>query len=184
MKQNIKKLSLQYEYLSLEKEEIFDACTSVEKEIRKYLLEHYKDIAIDFYNQEETKECHPEADEKNKIIKPKKKEIKKLYRKIASKIHPDKTKDENEIKLFSDAIVAYENNDLGKLLEISNSIKIEIPNLSNDCIYILEENIASLIKEIDSKKITSAWAWYNAENEEKKLLILKHIANSIAGGNK
>ena len=45
-----KKLTLQYAYLKLEKEETDEICSSVEPEIRSYMEEHYPEHYKDFYN--------------------------------------------------------------------------------------------------------------------------------------
>ena len=182
MKQNIKKLTLQYGYLSLEKNDVSDACTSVEKEMSDYMKKYFSEDAKSFYSEPEeidqTKESKKNIDNTgSKNTKPK--DIKKLYRKLASKIHPDKTDNEDEKKLFAEAAEAYESNDVGKLLEISGLVSLEIPELSDECVDILNGNILYLSKEIEDMKTTSAWSWYKAKNHEEKMSIIENVVNVI-----
>ena len=177
MKTKTKKLSLQYGYLSLEKKEVFEACFSVEKEMRKYMKEHYPDETEEFFNN--AKKNVVEEEEPKKDNKPKHKDVKKIYRKLASKIHPDLTDNEEEKLLFAEAAEAYRESDLGKLLEIASVVRIDIPNLSDECLFILQDNIQELIKKIDNKKTTSSWAWYGAKNHEDKMIILEKIIQTI-----
>lgn len=188
MKQNIKKLTLQYGYLSLEEKDVSEACASVEKEISEYMEEHFSEDAKFFYDQPSEKN-HPIQNEENKTCdqdasnakdkRPKQKDIKKLYRRLASKIHPDKTNNSKEKSLFAEAAEAYENNDIGKLLEISGLVNLEIPELSEECVSVLNGNILYLSKKIENMKTTSAWAWYRAKNHEEKIDILHKIVNTI-----
>jgi len=180
MESNIKKLCLQYSYLSLEKKDVSDACLSVEKEIAEYMQKHFSNEAEAFYNQPEEK-CNTTSDSENiiKKQKTKQKDVKKLYRKIASKIHPDKTSVEEEQILFAEAAEAYEDNDMGKLLEIAGIIRIEIPNLSDESVDILRGNILYLSKEIESMKTTSAWVWYRAQSHEEKIDILEKMVKTM-----
>ena len=181
MKSNIKKLCLQYGYLSLEKKDVSDACNSVEKEISEYMQKYHTKESKLFYNQSE-KECDNILENKNvkkNTKKTKQKDVRKLYRKIASKIHPDKTDVEEEKTLFAEAAEAYENNNIGKLLEISGIIRIDIPDLSEESIDILKGNILYLSKEIEGLKTTSAWAWHRAQSHEEKITILEKMVNTM-----
>ena len=80
--------------------------------------------------------------------------------------------------MFSEATNAYKNNNIGKLIEIAAKTKIEIPNIGEESIYILENNIKEVEKEIKSKKQTTAWGWYRAKTEKQKKEIAKAILKS------
>tara|TARA_R100000008_G_scaffold85797_2_gene76672 strand:- start:111 stop:677 length:567 start_codon:yes stop_codon:yes gene_type:complete len=184
MKSNIRKLCLQYSYLSLEKKDISDACNSVEKEISEYMQKYFTKEAKSFYNlpaSEETgkNETENETTDEEKKKPTKHKDIKKIYRKIAGKIHPDKTDIEEEKNLFAEAAEAYEKNDIGKLLEISGIIRMDMPDLSEECIDTLRDNILHLSGEIEDMKTTSAWVWYKAQSHEEKMNILEKMVNIL-----
>ena len=178
-----KKLTLQYAYLKLEKEETDEICSSAEPEIRSYIQEHYPEHYKDFYSPPKTetpKESieppeEPEAPAEEKRIPPKNKDLKKLYRKIAEKTHPDKVGSNQHSKLFSKAAEAYAKNDIASLLEIAGSLNIELSILSPESIALLESNIKTLAYMIHQQKQTAAWSWHQAKNEDEKKNIILHI---------
>ena len=178
MSRQFKKLSLQYSYLKMEVKDIKDICISVEEEIRSYMEnnypEHYKGF---FADDSKVLKKEPTENETNES-KIKNKDLKKLYRKIASKIHPDKTSDEKESELFTQAAKAYSENDVGKILEIAALIDVDVLELSSDTISLLQNNINKVYKEIETRKKSSAWFWHHANTEEEKLTIIKHILKS------
>lgn len=182
MNTKLKKILLQYGYLSLEKKEVFDACSSVEVEINEYMEKYYPEQNKIRLNKNPeppkvTKDI-PENDETdieiNKEVKNK--DIKKLYRKIASKIHPDICSDEEQAKMFPEVIVAYEENNLAKIVEVAGIVDIEVPKLSDESMEIIQNNILLISKEIDKKKGTVAWAWFRAKDENEKMMILNKLA--------
>ena len=135
MSRKFKKLTLQYAYLQLEAEEVNDICTQVEPEIREYIKQHYPEHYDAFFkslpdkpgsnkvteNDQIEEEIPDLEDIEHEIEKkePKNKDLKKLYRKIAETTHPDKIGDNSLSELFSDAVKAYRENDIAKMLEIA-----------------------------------------------------------------
>ena len=164
MRFKIKKLTLKYAYLSLEKEEIEEICSSVEGEMRSYLDEHYPEHYQAYFGSQTKNQIEDDLD------------LKTIYRKIASKIHPDKDKGDGD--LFSKAAKAYSESDIGKLLEIAGTIGVEIQELSQETIILLDKNIDDLEKEIKSKKQTSAWMWAQAKSNSEKDEIIQYILNN------
>jgi len=192
MSRKFKKLTLQYAYLKLEKEEIEEICLSVEKEMRSYMEEHYPEGYEAFYGtptecppEEETpqvpscertaEEIPEDNEEGDKLPPPKNKELRNLYRKIAEKTHPDKIGSNDHADLFSQASQAYADNDIATLLDIAGRTNIEIDELSEASILLLHKNIQKISENINSKKETTAWAWHKAKTEEQKEVIIKHI---------
>ena len=176
MSKEIKKLTFQYAYISLEKEEVDEICTSVEGEIRAYIEKNYPDQfnrMFDEKNQKEIKEensfSEPEEEYEIPQKEIKNKGLKKVYRKIAAKIHPDKA--EGDSDLFSEAAKAYEKDNMIKLIEIAASINIEITTLMPETIELIKINIKDLSDHTNKQKSTIAWAWYNGNEEERKMLI-------------
>jgi hypothetical protein len=174
-KLKFRRLTLQYAYLKVEEEEIDEVCKDVEKDIRTYLQEHYPDHYNSFFDPPEKPEepiketgqdTRPEPEEKPAA--PKNKDLKKLYRKIAENTHPDKTGNNQYADLFSEAARAYDQNDIGKLLEIAGNLNIELLELSPSSILLLENNIKTLSLEIHNKKNTVAWSWSKSSTDEEK----------------
>lgn len=181
----LKKLTLQYSYLLLEKDELSIMCEKVEKEIRSYMKEKYpeeydimqntpaqifKESAID-----ESKDS--DEVEEAEIPKSKNKDLKKLYRKIIEKTHPDKTGNDKYASEFSRAAKAYSDGNLAEMLELSGHLNLDMIDLSENSIKLLKENVETLVDDIDIIKKTWAWKWDNAKSEDVKLNIIESILN-------
>jgi hypothetical protein len=182
----LKKLTLQYSYLLLEKDELSIICEKVEKEIRNYMKEKHPEEynTIQKTANQDIKE--PTIDESEdldvteevKIPKIKNKDLKKLYRKIVEKTHPDKTGHNKCADDFSQAANAYSEGNLAKMLEIAGSLNIEISELSQESVQLLENNVETLTKEIIKIKNTHGWKWYKADSIQIKENIIKSIFRS------
>ena len=170
----IRKLSLQHSYLKIEQEEVIEICKTSEKEIQLYIKKNYPEqysILIDLKNLDLQK--HKETE--NELKKPKKnKDVRTLYRKIASKVHPDKTLDTDD-GLFTRAAEAYSSNDIGDLLEIAAVLDIKIDQLSKETINSLKENVNNKHDSIEEAKKTTGWAWQFATSDEEKDSLISHI---------
>ena len=194
----LKKLTLQYAFLKLEKEEVEEACSGQEKEIQEYMKKYYPEYyevspeAEEKTKQEDAENKAEKADNKEEDIPedsepedieeleeresiPKNKDLRTLYRKIVSKTHPDKIGDDKYAEVFNAAARAYEEDNLAKLLEIAGTLNIELVELSPESVALLENNIKMLVKEVHSMKQSTAWAWANAETEEQKQKIIKFL---------
>ena len=171
------KLSFKHSYLKMEREDVFKSFEEGDIDLRKYLVNNYPDEMKRCFSPEEPKkevsknkepsERDTERHHAKKSI-AKNKDVKKLYRKIAAKIHPDKVGSNEYSAKFSEAAEAYQNNDLGKLLEISSAINIEITDLSEESLLLLEENIKFIENEVLMKKRTVGYQWHCAQSPEDK----------------
>jgi len=203
-----KKLFLQYSYLSLEKEEVVDICKKTEIDIRKYMEENFKEEYHKIYGptpskskKNETTNKTPEdmsdpkeevtteddkvseKQEPEDIIQPTKKkqinsDVKILYRKIVEVTHPDKIGSDIYAGVFSAATSAYKGNNILELVKIAASLDIFLSDFSIESISLMEKNVNYLEKEILIKKSTVAWAWSQAETDEKKNELAKIILNN------
>tara|TARA_R100001086_G_scaffold155247_1_gene82899 strand:+ start:324 stop:866 length:543 start_codon:yes stop_codon:yes gene_type:complete len=166
----------------MEKKDIIKIYEEGDQAMRTHFLNNYpeemKECFSPIVNPGEINEIQDtnEHNENSETIQqseniPKNKDVKKLYRKIAAKIHPDKIDSDKYSVKFEDAFDAYKNNDLAMLLEIASAINIEVSQLSAASIFLLEQNIASLEESIANKKITFGYQWAIAENDDvrKKL---------------
>jgi|7_EtaG_2_1085326.scaffolds.fasta_scaffold21055_3 hypothetical protein len=186
MSKHFKKLTLQYSYLKIEEEEVEEVCSSVEGEMQLYVKEHFPEFYKKIFGEENGANPKPNPEEdrdkennaqENIQQPPKSKDLKKIYRKIAERTHPDKIGDNSKSELFSKAAGAYSKNDLGSLLEIAGSLNIEIVELSRESILLLKNNIKILSRKIHNMKQTTAWAWYNSSSDEGKRVIIQNILN-------
>tara|TARA_B100000212_G_scaffold336568_1_gene310078 strand:- start:1380 stop:2018 length:639 start_codon:yes stop_codon:yes gene_type:complete len=204
MSNQFRKFTLQYAYLQLEKDEVFDICEKAEPQIRegmkKFYPEHFKrffgppeeivskekkeedvghgtqkeDMISDSDEQPESKILN----EEHHTIKtpPKNKDLKILYRKIAEKTHPDKIGNNSQAHIFSEASSAYSSNNIARLLELAGQLNIEILKLSDESILLLKNNIKKISEQINTKKGSTAWAWHMAgDSDERKKQIIQFI---------
>ena len=90
--------------------------------------------------------------------------IKKVYRKVAAKTHPDKGGDEEKFKI---AAKANKNNDFGTLLELADELEIDIL-LDDELINEMNKQCKAVIENITKMKTTTAWTWVHCHPNEKE----------------
>jgi len=95
--------------------------------------------------------------------------MKKVYRKVANKVHPDKKGGDKE--KFQLASEANKNNDFGQLLEMADELEIDI-ELSNELINEMTKQCTAVIQNITSMKTTTAWTWAHSKPQERESLRL------------
>ena len=191
----IKKHTLQYGYLQLEKQEVDDICGKVEKEIREFFEKEFPEEFKKFNTKKENQdkerlekmineseedlqdigEDSDEIDDSEEKSPGSNPDIKKIYRKIAERSHPDKIGDNTQADIFSAAVEAYKSNNVAKLLDLAALLNIEFRDLSEDTINILENNITSLNKYILNKKSSSGWSWHQSKCDDEKKKIIEMI---------
>lgn len=115
--------------------------------------------------------------------KPKKelpKEYKSLYRKIASKTHPDKIKDDEEKKkILQEVTKAVTNEDYFKLIESALKLDIEIPKEIKINFGAIQQKIASIHNQVKQITKSVAWEWYHLEDDEQKKKLIEGYAAFI-----
>ena len=108
-------------------------------------------------------------------------ELYKIYKKIAMKTHPDKSKDDSSVDIFNEATDAINNNDWLVLLDIAQRLKIKTPKLTKELRQKIQSNVVETNKKIKRLQNTTAWIWANAPEKDKER-IKAHI-RSIMGIN-
>lgn len=103
--------------------------------------------------------------------------IKKLYRKISKKLHPDKNlMNENSKEEFIKLQNAYQEDNLIELILIAEENKIEIDDEiigDPENIEIIKDNIISFEKKINHIKNSFAWIYYNGSILQRDCLFNK-----------
>jgi SAM-dependent methyltransferase len=175
----IKKLLTEYDYLVIDEEmknEIIDEYRSV------FMEKLGEKIGVSDTDENKPKEEPKEKEEesenvekkaKEKLIKDEdlsdetKKNMKKMFREIMKKTHPDKVNSEHLVNIYIKSKEAYETNNI---LELSyNASKLDIPvELSDLDIEILKDLIKYKKTELDTIEKSWLWLWYSADTEKQK----------------
>tara|TARA_Y100000768_G_C23626338_1_gene517388 strand:- start:64 stop:570 length:507 start_codon:yes stop_codon:yes gene_type:complete len=165
------KIYFKIKYILLEYDEIL----KLDKEyLSIFLNECINELNLNENNYTENNELIDDKDEKIIYKNIGNNDCKKLYKKLAKKLHPDKnpTKKEEFIEISK----AYETNDFIKLFMLcyENNIKLEL--LKTD-IKLIEDEIIKKENEIIEIKNKIHWKWIECESELDKELLKQHIIN-------
>jgi len=96
--------------------------------------------------------------------------LKRLYKKIAVKTHPDRGGDEVEFQEVNDAFTKL---DLATLLNYAGKYDVNY-EVEDDDIQILEKNLTDLENQISQRRGTLAWKW-GTGNTKARFEVLKTI---------
>ena len=181
----IKKLLTEYDYLVIDEE--------IKTEVVNEYLPKFTEEINEFTNkiegkkEEEKKEVKKGNDVNNGVPKEKeikkvieddylpketKDRIKKLFREIVKKTHPDKTKSEDLIEIYIKSKEAYESNDILKLYYYANKVGINV-ELSDMEIQLLNDLIIYKKEELNEIEKSWLWKWYKTNTETEKDMIIK-----------
>jgi hypothetical protein len=103
--------------------------------------------------------------------------IKKIWREISKKTHPDRDKEGKYSNYFLEASEAYQNYDLYALFKISLELGLQLeldPNDSN----IIKGKIFERREEISKIENSYLWLWFNSDDSDKKIILetfVKHV---------
>ena len=103
--------------------------------------------------------------------------FKKLYKKIARKLHPDLGGDEKE---FQEATTAMQEKNFEKILDICDKHDILI-EIDKEMLKLLEQQISDTKEKIKKEKSTYSWSLYSCADDKCKDNVvkkfLKHLFN-------
>ena len=103
--------------------------------------------------------------------------FKKLYKKIARKLHPDLGGDEKE---FQEVTNAMQEKNFEKILDICDKHDILI-EIDKEVLKLLEQQISDTKEQIKKEKSTYSWSLYSCSNDKCKNNVvkkfLKHLFN-------
>lgn len=152
-----------------------------EQEYVDQFIEHYKPLFMEEINKNQsevpTLSGDSQFDRTDKIIKIEVSEeeelkIKNIFRSIAKLCHPDKTKDEELIEIYSEAQKAYEENNLLTLYKIARKLNIEV-DLDENNILLLQRIVDEKRNHIKTLESSFLFLWVNARTEEEKMNLIK-----------
>ena len=194
MNRKLKKYNLKYEYLKLEEEDTRDELSQYIEDFDRHFNKYYhmpKSGSHEVWVNEETGEVRDEPpplddifenykkakeeqerSEKKRLerieeLKSRPDKLKKLYKKLAIKSHPDRGGSD---ELFQEVNDAYTENNLMWLLRKAGEYEIEY-QVDNSDEKILSNNLNEIESEIDRMKGTLAWAWGTGDVNERKFVV-------------
>ena len=174
-----KKLKYELKYLELEVEETEDkfreCINNFEKAFREKMGDDFEDpnkdkgVKLNQKKQEEIKNDKQSS------------EVKKVYRKIVSKTHPDKleqlpnnTIKKKLIKHYKKAVEHYNNNNVVGLFDLADELDIKLPEIDESYIEKMSMEVNSLRGKIKRYKDSNAWIWHHSTGE-----MAENIMNQI-----
>ena len=137
-------------------------------------------------NQQPKSEQLSSASETEKeIIEAKKEEkdenLKGVFKKIASKIHPDKLENLSEFErdykksLFEKARMALDTNDYYGIVEVAEQLGIDPPPPTRKQIELMKKTNQELENKVNEIQNSVLWKWYYADEEAREFLMSKYI---------
>ena len=103
--------------------------------------------------------------------------LKKLYREIVKKTHPDKIKNKKLNDIYIKAAVHYENNEILQIYKICDDLGIEYELEISDNEVVLDK-IEFYKDKITLLQSSFTWKW-SSSNEEGKIDIIKNYINKM-----
>jgi hypothetical protein len=115
----------------------------------------------------------------DKIDKVVDKNLKKIYRSIVKKTHPDKITDFRLNNLYIIASDMYDSNDIIGIYSICD--QLEIPyELNIEELETLKSRISMMKDRVSFMESTFTWKWYHTDNEnEKSKILIEYLKSKI-----
>jgi uncharacterized protein (UPF0305 family) len=170
---------------NLKLKEIYDS--KITENLERSIKNKIKDVKLERTKQEKVGEDDDNffEERKDKIKEDENRinihtKIKKLYREIVKKTHPDIVNDIKLNDIYIKATKYHESNDKLGIYKICNELGIQFEIDLEDSLFI-EQKINEYKKRINFLESTFAWKWFNTEEEsEKNNMILTFIKLKIS----
>jgi len=105
--------------------------------------------------------------------------VKKLYRDIVKKTHPDKITDSNLNDIYISASKMYDENDIIGIYSVCDKLGIYY-DISIEDSDSLKSQILKTKERISFMESTFTWKWFNTEDElERSKILLEYIKSKI-----
>lgn len=132
--------------------------------------------------EEAAKDFKPDSEELVDGPNRKNPETRRIYKKIATKIHPDKLAQASQeyqdemAEVFQKATKAADENDWYSLYNICMDLGIKIPRITKKQIKMIEEKADEYLDKVKSFKNSYAWVYDNTESDEEKEKLFETFA--------
>ena len=171
MSHTYKKYSYKYEFLKLELQDFTDQFDEYNAEWKSIFGKYFNNIKTELWVNESTGEIRKDKPDNSEIAKQEKNiKIKKLYRKVCVKAHPDKGGSLEEFNIVKDC---YDKNDYLGLISYATENNIEV-ELSKEDIDLLDNSCTQLQDKI--KNVTNSLVYkFFTGNDDIKNAVIKQL---------
>ena len=133
---------------------------------------------------EEQAEKQFKPDSEEMVDGPNKKnpETRRIYKKIAAKIHPDKLAKASQefqdemAEVFAEATRASDENDWYTLYNICMDLGIKTPRVTKQQVKMIEQKADEYLTKVEKFKNSYAWVYDNSESEDEKEKLFESFA--------
>jgi len=175
-----KRLIRKYEFLLEDWEDVSEISKSANLEMmREINLRKPADITENDFTVEESEEDEKEKEEET----PEDRVLKKLFRKIVFKSHPDRLGDEVSelervrlISLYDQAVSAHDDKNWALMVVTAIKLDVELPEEAEEMVDKIEDEARELEEKIANETTGIAWQFYHAVEEEKEKIIERYLA--------
>ena len=173
----IKKLLSEYETTMVHKEIKEEFLNQNEKSFKEAIANYLGDTIKDSTKQKDkpTNTNNPKVEkiiEDDDMLEGTKSNLKKMFRQIVKKTHPDKVNSEELIDIYIKSKEAYDKNDILSIAHYSKILNIDV-ELDDDDINMLQTCINNINKKLIDFQKSWIYIWGNLENEEKKEKVIQ-----------
>lgn len=176
---SLKRLIREYEFLIDDMEDVLEIHKTANQELNRAIrMAKDDDIADDDFEKDEVEDEEVETFEDT----PERKILKKLFRKIVFKCHPDRLpKDTNELEraemqdLYEKAVLAHDRDNWGLMVVVAIKLDIKLPKEAEDMVGRIAEETESLRMQVSQITSSFAWQWYHSEEELRSKMIEDYL---------
>lgn len=113
------------------------------------------------------------------VAKEENPKVKKIYREIVKKTHPDKVDDPKLNQLYIDACKFYDGGDLFSLYSLYGQLGLDY-DVDEEDLEELSSRIEQVRERIGIIEAATTWVWYNADDEAfRNNIIVKYVIAQI-----
>ncbi len=183
IRRKVKKIAMKASLVSMELEDITEENKEQKEKLSKDFEEEF--AFIEWLRQEEMKQKEQESPEEEPEVPPDipldedgrvessappdtPDELKKLYRSIAQKTHPDKVQDEELNEIFKLAAEAVDEENWMLLVELAGELRLDIDFLSDETLEAVEQSIERNQKQISGIKNSFSYIWSKQKDDKSR----------------
>ena len=133
----------------------------------------------DMIRERSSKNTSPESVEISIVDKAANENIRKIYRSVAKKTHPDKISDTRLNDIYIMAREMYESNDVMGIYSICDQLGIPY-EMSFEDLATLKDRILMMKDRVAFMESTFSWKWHHSEDEgEKSRMLFEYVKSKI-----